>query len=257
MRTILVFVGLAVTLSAQAPRPAFEVASVKKLAERLPATQTATPGPTAAFYWANVTVASVIQFAYNILDFELVGGPDWMRRDLFEINARSAVETTLDEKRLMLQSLLEDRFKLVIRREKQEMRFSELTLARSDGRLGPNFTACPDPNAPEPPVRPPRGAQVWVVGCGTIADLAQMAARNFRIPVVDKTGLTGMRHIEIAFIDPRFAASAGVGAQAPLIDPNLTDIGTAMREQLGLKLEPGIGPVDVLVVESVQQPTPD
>ena len=156
----------------------------------------------------------------------------------------------------MVQSLLADRFKLVVRRDKEEMRFSELTLARSDGRLGPNVTACPDTDAPEPRRVAPRGGQLWVVNCGTIAELARFGSMLLRAPFVDRTGVTEKRHLEIAFIDPRFATSAGGGAQTP-IDPNLSDIGTAMREQLGLRMESRNGPIDVLVVESVQQPTPD
>jgi uncharacterized protein (TIGR03435 family) len=97
---------------------------------------------------------------------------------------------------------------------------------------------------------------LWVVTCGTIADLVQIALINLRTPVVDKTGLTGRWHVEITFIDPRRPPSAGV-APAADIDPNLTEMRTALQEQLGLKLESARGPVDVLVVESVQQPTAD
>src|SRR5687768_6575078 len=148
MRAILVCVGLAVTLSAQAPRPAFEVVSVKKLAQRVAPSPSQASTQSAALYFANVTVAGLVQYAYNVRDFALVGGPDWISRDLFEVNARAATEVSPDEKRLMVQSLLADRFKLVVRRDKQEMGFSQLVLARSDGRLGPNFTDCPDPNVP-------------------------------------------------------------------------------------------------------------
>ena len=95
-----------------------------------------------------------------------------------------------------------------------------------------------------------------VVNCGTPAELARFASMVLRAPFVDRTGVTGKWHIEITFIDPRFATSAGGGTQTP-IDPNLTDIGTAMREQLGLKMESRSGLLDVLVVESAQQPTPD
>src|SRR5688572_3245506 len=256
MRLILIFLGVVVTISAQAPRPAFEVASVKKQAQRIASipTQLSTPSP--VLHWTNATLASMLLFAYNVNYYELIGGPDWMRTDLFEINARAASEVSEDEKRLMVQSLLEDRFKVVVRKDKQEMRISELTLARSDGRLGPNVTACPDPNAPEPRRIAPRGGQLWVTRCGTIAEFARIASLILRAPFVDRTGVTEKWHIEIAFIDPRFATSAGGGAQTP-VDPNLTDISTAMREQLGLKMESVRGPVDVLVVESAQQPTPD
>lgn len=251
-----VAVGMMATLSAQTPRATFEVASVKKLAERIQQTSFDTSTQSAALYWANATVASMIQYAYNIRDFELIGGPGWMRTDLFEVNARAASEVSLDEKRLMMQSLLADRFKLAVREDKQEMGFSQLVLARSDGRLGPKFTDCPDPNVSSPPPRPPRGGSLWVVRCGTMADLAQIASINLRTPVVDKTGVTGRWHVEIAFIDPRRPPSASAAA-LPDIDPNLTEMRTALQEQLGVKLESTRGPVDVLVVESVQQPTPD
>ena len=256
MRTALVFVGLAVTLSAQAPRPAFEVASVKKQAQRIASIPTGLSTPSAALHWTNATLVSMLLFAYNVSNFELIGGPDWIRTDLFEINARAATEVSQDEKRLMMQSLLEDRFKVVVRKDRQEMRISELTLARSDGRLGPNVTACLDPNTPEPRRVAPRGGQLWVVYCGTIAELARNASMILRAPFVDRTGVTAKWRIEITFIDPRFATSVGGGGQTP-VDPNLTDISTAMREQLGLKMESVNGPVDILVVESAQQPTPD
>ena len=97
---------------------------------------------------------------------------------------------------------------------------------------------------------------LWVVTCGTIADVAQIASLNLRTPVVDKTGPSGKWHVEVAFIDPRRPPPASGGPVAD-IDPNLTEMRTALQEQLGLKLESARGPVDVLVVESVEQPTPD
>src|SRR5687768_11915914 len=112
MRAILVAVGLAVALSAQAPRPSFEVASVKKLSQRIAQSPSQASTRSAALYFANVTVAGLVQYAYDVRDFALVGGPDWMRQDLFEVNARAATEVSPDEKRLMVQSLLADRFKL-------------------------------------------------------------------------------------------------------------------------------------------------
>ena len=245
MRTALVFVVLAATLSAQAPRPSFEVASVKKLAEpaSLPPTKT---GPL-RFYSPNATVASLILFAYNVRDFELFGGPDWMRKDQFEINAGAAAAVSDDEKRLMMQSLLEDRFKLVARRDRREMRFSALVLAGSDGRVGPTLTVCSDSAAPQAPVRIPRGGVPVSARCAAVSQIARLAAANLRMPVVDKTGLTGTWNYELVYLDP--------SAREP--EPELIAFTTALEEQLGLKLESARGPVDVLVVESVQQPTPD
>src|SRR5687768_8830582 len=248
LRSFLVFATLGVTLAAQAPRPAFEVVSVKKLAQ--PRFVPPTKRSPLEYYSPTATVASLIQFAYNIRDFELIGGPDWIRRDPFEVNARAATEVSEDEKRLMVQSLLADRFKLVVRKGRQEMRFSELILARSDGRVGPKLTACGNPDAPPTPVRIPRGGMAIGARCVAISQIARLAAGFLRMPVVDRTGLTGMWGYELVYLD-----AAGWGAIEP--EPQLTAFPTALQEQLGLKLESTRGPVDVLVVESVEQPTPD
>jgi len=245
MRTALVFVGLAVTLSAQAPRPSFEVASIKNVDR--PGSIPPAKGSPLDFYRPAATVASLIQFAYDIRDFELIGGPDWMRRDQFEVRARAAAAVSDNEKRPMVQSLLEDRFKLVIRRERQEMRFSALVLARRDGRVGPKLTACRTPEGPSTPVRYPRGGNLATGRCAPVSQIARTVAVTLRMPIVDKTGLTGMWSYELAYLDP--------SAREP--EPQLTAFTTALEEQLGLKLESARGPVDVLVVESVQQPTPD
>src|SRR5262245_43658070 len=138
---LLVSLGVAVVLSAQPPRPTFEVASIKKqdaLTRNPPGTAT-TRGRSSvvAFYRSNATVASPVQLACDRPGFQVIGGPEWARKDLFEISARAAGETTTEQMRLMVQSLLEDRFKLVARREQREMRTSTLLLAREDGRLGP------------------------------------------------------------------------------------------------------------------------
>ena len=250
LRSFLVSVVLGATLSAQAPRPAFEVASVKKRDQPASIPPTKTPPLSPVFYSPNATVASLILFAYNLRDFELVGGPEWMRRDQFEVNARAAAEVSDDQKRLMVQSLLEDRFTLVVRKERQDMRYSELVLARSDGRVGPKLTACGNPEAPPTPVRIPRGGMVMGARCAAISQIARLAAGMLRMPVVDRTGLTGMWGYELVYLDPGTWGSAEP-------EPQLTAFPTALQEQLGLKLEAVRGPVDVLVVESVEQPTPD
>jgi uncharacterized protein (TIGR03435 family) len=82
--------------------------------------------------------------------------------------------------------------------------------------------------------------------------IVNLAAGILRMPVVDKTGLTGMWRHELVFADPQ---PIPPGAARDLADPNLPSFSTALQEQLGLKLESGTGPVDVLVVDSVQQPT--
>ena len=236
--------------AAQAPRPTFEVASVKKLDKQAPFAPVRTRG--LVYARNNVTVAALVQFAYNVQDFELIGGPEWARRDLFEIEARAAREMSFEEMRPLVQSLLEDRFKLVIRREQREMRRAELTVARDDGRLGPALRPCADPNAPVKPMTMPRGAVGFAMRCQPMSSRSHPAVlRYLQMPVVDKTGLAGLWDYQVFFGDPR-AFTPGAD---PSVDPNLPSFETALRDQLGLKVDFVRGPVNVLVVESVQQPT--
>ena len=78
-------------------------------------------------------------FAYNVRSDLIVGGPDWAREDTFQISAKAATDVPLDQIRLMVQSLLEDRFKLVTHVEPREMRFLALVRARPNEALGPGL----------------------------------------------------------------------------------------------------------------------
>jgi uncharacterized protein (TIGR03435 family) len=242
------------TLAAQASKPAFEVASVKKLVRPAPFNPIRMHPRSAAFHLTNTTVASLIQFAYDAMEFEVIGGPEWIRRDQFEISARAAADVSIDEMRPMVQSLLEERFRLVLRTEQREMRFFTLVVARDDRRLGPGLTEC-DVNAPSKKIRIGPTARVSYVRCAPIAAVANLAAAVLRMPVVDRTSLIGLWDHVIAFeFPPRAAVSAaGDRPQQPAVD-DPPSFPTALQEQLGLRLEPGRGPVDVQVIASVQQP---
>ena len=241
---LLVSLGLIVTLSAQAPRPTFEVASIKKQAALIPPSGPgATAPPSLAFRSRNATVASLTQFAYGVSFFQVVGGPDWARKDLFDIDARAAGEVPPEQMRLMVRSLLEDRFKLIVRREQREMKTSVLMLARQDGRLGPDLQQCTDPDKQpeERSVRMPRGGRVSYQRCVPFATIARLAAGVLAGPVEDKTGLAGLWTYALSY-------ATEVVSEAPPFQ-------TALQDQLGLKVEATRGLVDVIVIDSVQQPT--
>lgn len=237
-------------LSAQAPKPTFDVASVKKIDPSAPFVPTKTyPLDSAVYAPPNATVSSLIAFAYNVLENQVVGGPDWIRWDHFEIDARSAGESSADEKRLMVQSLLEERFGLVVHEEQRRTELGSLVMARDDGRPGPGLTQCDDLSAPAAQVVWPRGGRLSARRCAPMSAVADVAARILELPVIDKTGLTGLWNHLLTYADPR-PLPPGVNA-----DPNLTPFPTALVEQLSLRVETGVGLVDVLVVDSVQQPT--
>ncbi len=251
-----VVLGLAVAASAQSPRPTFEVASIRRHAEFIPPVRM--PASTTVFRSPNATVVSLVQWAYDIgAQQQVIGGPEWIREDLFEIVAKSATETTTEQMRLMVRSLLAERFGLVVRPTRQEMRAFQMVLANGDRRHGPALEPFPDPAAPPPvvPVRIPPGADVRMLRCVAIARVAEVATNVMRTVVVDETGLTGAWTYVLSFARAQPLAPGRERDLAALEPP--PSFQDALREQLGLKLEPRRAPVDVLLIESVRQPVED
>jgi uncharacterized protein (TIGR03435 family) len=230
-------------------KPKFEVASVKRRAEPI-----FSPGNNrnfgGVFVRESTTLERLILYAYDLRDYQLVGGPAWVRSPvLFEVAASAGKDVPEAELRLMVQSMLGDRFRLVAHHEKREMPIYDLVLARSDGRLGPGLTKKLDDDCTKPTsasavrsVRP-----VGASGCGQIARVANVARGLMRAPVADKTGLVGTYEFVM------FYSTAGADGQP--LDPSLTEFPTALQEQLGLRLEASRGLVDVLVIDAVEQPT--
>lgn len=234
------------TVVAQEAKPTFEVASVRKQAEVVRSEPSAAPAPamTTTYRTRNATVATLIIFAYGVIAAQVVSGPSWVREDFFEIDARTRREASRDEMRLMVRSLLEDRFNLVIHREQRELRTSTIVLARQDGRLGPDLQPCKDRESPpvsKPPTRIPRGSWVDGASCVPIFTVARMASGVLRGPATDGTGLTGLWTFRVVY-------ATEVDGEAPQFE-------TALQEQLGLKLESRRESVEVIVIDSVQQPT--
>ena len=245
---ILVLCGV-VALRAQTPKPTFEVASVRKTVQPNSLVPTRTTQNT--FYGAGETLAHYIRHAYGLQSFQLVGGPDWVRTDRFEIRAKSEKAASPEQMRLMLQALLEERFSLVLLPERQEMRHLALRVDRGD-RLGPNLTECAD-RLNAPPFKAPRVQQGWSVygnRCVTLSEVAARASSEMGMPVIDRTGLGGLWDYTVTFV--RSPQSSDVSIPR---EPALLPFDVAMRQQLGLRLESVRGPVDVLVIDSVQQPT--
>jgi len=182
----------------------------------------------------------------------------------------------------MLQSLLADRFQLVVHNEVREMPTYDLVLARRDGQLGdklkPSSLDCAalaarGRGAAAPPQPGPQGRGGFN-GCGmrigpgllsgngvTMTFLANSLSQIVQRVVTDKTGLTSNYEFEVSFTPDGPQAGPGTpppGAPAlPPADPGAPSIYTAVQEQLGLKLDASRGEVSVLVVDRVEPPTPD
>jgi uncharacterized protein (TIGR03435 family) len=246
-----VVVALAVSGQAQQPAPAaaplsFEAASIRPNGRGaidfrfLPTRFVAT----------NVTLGQLIEQAYNIQPRELISGTDWVRVDRFDVTATSGPEVSPDQMRLMLRSLLADRFRLQIERETRTGTVYRL-IARNVHDLKP--PAKPDGRSLVATMRNDGNGFLSYEYVGYNASMAQLAVTlggHLRAPVNDETKLTGNYDFRISW-----AYDEPVGGILP--DPNVPTIVTAIERDLGLKLEAGNGPLPVHVIRSVTRPSPN
>ena len=262
-------------------RPRFEVASVKQNLSNDRRSFAAQPG--GRLVVTNFALKDLIAAAYGMADMqalvaERIIGPEWIATERYNIDAKASAEFKFapggppQEAILMLRSLLEDRFKLVARREKRELPIFELVVARKDGTLGPGLhkskidcdalfagaTAPPAPSAPNepPPCRIIGGPARSIAAGVTMQQLAANLTNHLQRFVVDKTGLTERYDFNLGWT-PEKLPTGTPPPGVPPVDPNGPPLVTALQEQLGLKVEAAKGPVDVLVIDSVEHPTPD
>jgi len=279
---ILTFVGGIQALSAQAPppaapsapAPAFDVASVRENTSDTQGGGISGPTP-GRFTVTNIPLRFIILDAFQLRDHQLIGAPDWTFTARYDVVATYPPGTmpTAALVRQMVQRLLADRFRLVTHVETREMPLFALVLARRDGRPGAQLvrsnTNCEQwlaegrpqmgaggrspvaPGGARPACMMWTSRQMLTGGTRTIQQLTASLQSLTGRPVVDRTGLTGTFDIDLQW--------AGDAPAAPLNGPPLSadapSFFTALEEQLGLKLEPGRGPFDVLVVDAIERAT--
>jgi bla regulator protein blaR1 len=289
--------------SAQAPAPdwqtaaggkmAFDVASVKQNSSSDPPRANFPLGPGDSyspngglFSATNSQLSVFIGFAYKLtpgqsqsLQSQL---PKWAIANRFDIQARAPANTTKDQMRLMMQSLLVDRFKLGVHTETRRLPVFVLVLVKP-GQPGPQLV----PHSPDsPPCTPftstgtgPAPAATLANGfpaaCGVFLTNLETgrihtSARNvtmsliassltafpFKVdrPVSDGSGLSGVFDLSIEFVPD---APIKLNGETALPDESGTTFLEALKDQLGLKLESQTGPVDVIVVDHVEEPSPN
>jgi uncharacterized protein (TIGR03435 family) len=247
--TVVVLTALAcgTALRSSPQKASFDVVSIRPNNSGARGTTTNLNGGTVVI--TNVTVRGLILQAYSVPDAQLVGGPDWMSTARFDIQAK--VETgpiRVSDFSPMLQSMMEDRFRLKSHRESREQPVFILTVARDGHKMKAREggQAVPGPGAIAQGAATTSGgpAGVEIVGSGiAMARLANMIAARVGRFVVDKTDLNGLYDMKLTFVPSATLESTG---------PSLS---TALQEELGLRLDSGRGPVDVLVVDDIQPPT--
>jgi uncharacterized protein (TIGR03435 family) len=256
---------------------AFEVASIK------PNTsgdwrRAMGPAPGGRFTASNVPARDLIAYAYGVVlgdvGFRIVGGPKWIGEDRFDVNASVTGAWTPQQMSEMLRTLLADRFKLAAHHETRDLPIYALVAAAGGSRLRRSEidqAACDarraaiqrrEPVPPTPPgARPICGTGRTIPGMITavgwsMETLSAALSPSVSRVVADRTGLAGLFDFDLRWT-PDTMPQLPPDAPPVNIDPNGPSIFTALQEQLGLKLESTRGPVDVVVVESVERPTPN
>jgi len=264
-----------IAISAQTSQRTFDVVSVKPCEPNAPHAGRGSTGgipitSPGQLYLDCYPLSTMLQQAYlffadgrahalsDVTSVGVEGGPDWIKSERYTIEARTSQTAPAAVMRgPMLRAILEDRFKLKVRRVSREMPVYELVVAKSGAKVSPytGHDCVIKDDAAWPPVVLPEGQRY----CGdqsrmngdmfiregvmTLDTLASLF--HFDLPVINKTGITapvGLR-LEYGKEDMTGAAPGSIVA--------------ALRNQLGLDLRLANGPRDFLVIDHVERPTPD
>jgi len=220
------------------------------------------------FTATNVTLQMLIRDAFGIQDDQILGGPEWLTTDKYDIQAkirRPTAEQTekLDENQrfripgLRLQALLAERFKLVFHRETRNLPVYELIVGENGAKLQPSTATSPTAGSDSKA----EGRKVFV-GPGQLrgqgiplAVLVDVLGKQLGRSIVDRTGLTGNYDLTLEWpADENRSSSPGKTQDASQTPAAESSLFTSIQEQLGLKLVPQTEPLEVLVIDQVERP---
>jgi len=244
--TIFIAIGLITAPCTFAQPLAFEVATVKPSKpdargggiKPLPGGQT--------YIATNVPLRLMMKLMYKITDSQIIGGPEWMNTALYDVEGKAERPSNVDQLHEMFQTLLAERFKLQFHREKRELPAFVLTVDKSGSKLKLN-TSAENFDIPIKPAGRGRAAGERVPMNYFTWFLAQQLNR----PVVDQTGLDRFYDFNLEWAPE---LPPGVNGAEPPPSADGPTIFTAIREQLGLKLESKKAPVETFVIDRVERP---
>lgn len=254
---------------APAQKPSFEVATVKP---NMSGTEGGSAGPRGSGFFAkNMTLRNLLMYAYSppngqLLPAQIIGGPNWLQTDRFDIDAKpeGAGVPPIEQMKIMVQSLLEDRFHLKAHRDTRDLPVYDLVLTARGPKLSEDQTP-PDPRqgfisfaSPGQKLGAlPRGAMRMITGPSSttligaavaVSKIMTLLQSSSDRVIVDKTGFSGLIDVHLEF-------SQELATAAPGTDPSpLPSLFTAIQE-LGLKLDSAKAPLEVIVIDSVQKPS--
>jgi hypothetical protein len=204
--------------STAAVRPEFEAASIKPSVSGRGGAGSIRELRPGGLTYTDRNLFEYIRLAYGVESYQVTHGPAVSLADRYDIVAKAAGPVPLSQVKLMLRSLLEDRFKLTIHRETKEIAVDILTVAKG-GLAGSVFSNLPS------------------LGC----------------PVVDRTGLDGIYDFSLKLFDPD-SATGETGPKGDMLRQMDNGLSASLKD-LGLKLEPQRSPVEILVIDHVERPS--
>lgn len=262
MRGILVLLAACAYGSAQSADPplTFEVASVKmvgaaesaaKMTKKSAARSVRVSADPIRFSRRNATLASLLLTAYGLQPQQLIG-PEWLTSERYEIEAKVPDGATAQQQLVMLRNLLAERFRVKVHREKKEIPVYEMVTAKGGPKLEESVPGAEALPAIQPgnPFRLGRKDGITMVILheqGTMEALAARLSGQAGRVILDRTGLKGNFDVTMHWTPPTVSSSVEAAA-----DPGM-NLFAALESQLGLKLEPKKGMVDVLVVDHAEK----
>jgi uncharacterized protein (TIGR03435 family) len=223
---------------------------------------------------SNVSLKMLIQSAYGIRQDLISGAPSWADSARFDIDAKVAgpdvdalQKLSPEQRRLLLQPLLADRFKLKIHTETKQLPVYEIVLAKGGSKLKEATAGDTYANGIKGPDGVGRGGMMrfgpgqLTAQAVPLTSLANMLSQQLHRTVLDKTGLTGKYDLELTWTpdhggDPMFKGPDGSPQRADAApDSSGPSIFTALQEQLGLRLQSSKGPVETIAIDHVEMPS--
>jgi uncharacterized protein (TIGR03435 family) len=201
-----------------------------------------------------VPVRFMIKLIYHIIDDQIVGEPAWMNTERFDVEGRAGRPSSLRQLQEMFQTLLADRFKLQFHRETRQLPAYALTVDKMGSKLTVNDSTdevgdvSVGPSTGKLPGMYVRKVSMSYL-CWHLAQFPEVGR-----PVLDRTGLKGYYDFKLEFAPQTGGMMADGGGEAPHTFDG-PSIFTALREQLGLKLGPEKGPVEVFVIDHIERPS--
>jgi uncharacterized protein (TIGR03435 family) len=223
------------SLGAQPAPPSFEVASIK--VNTTGATKPRIENDPIRILWTNITLQYCVKTAYGVNDYQ-ISGPAWITSERYDVSAKATAPVSTVQRNQMMQALLADRFKLIVRRETRQGKIFALAVSRG----GPKFRESKDDSAP---TAPPGAEGVVILRGEPMSRLAMILSVALHAPVIDETGLAGLYDLDLD-LRPFRASDA-----EPIDVANA--IFSALQSELGLRLTPKTGPIDSVIVEHAER----